>query len=225
MKISSDKDRVYYIANKINLNIKFKNESLAMKILGNVLFFNKNFMTSFITTLGNNVYFPSSDFLNTNTYETLPVIFHEKCHDLDSRKNKLFSFLYLFPQILSPFALLLCLVSFWLSIAISVLFLLPLPAYWRHKYELRGYKMSLFVGSELCKENNLSTADTLIYLNNMRNSIDRMFRGSSYYFMWPFGVKKELDETVNKILSDDIVKDDPLYAQVRDLLISTRIHN
>jgi hypothetical protein len=225
MNITSNKERFYQIANTLNLKIKFKNESLLMKVIGTILFFNKSFITSFIITLGSTVYFPSAEFLEQRTYDSLPVLFHEKRHELDSEKNKLFPLFYLLPQLLAPISLVLCFFSFWLGVSLFILFLLPLPAYWRKKYELRGYQMSLFVTYELCRENNLNVEATLAYLNRLIDSTDKLFTGPSYYFMWVFGVKQELRETVNKILSDDILKDDPIYAEVRELLISTRIHN
>lgn len=218
-----NKSRFYDIANKLNLKIAFKNESLFMKTIGTILFFNKGFMNSFITTIGSTVYFPSRDFLDKSGIEMLEVLCHEKCHERDHELNKLFPLLYLFPQILAPFAFLLCFYSWWLGLILGALFLLPLPAYWRKTYELRGYKMSLFVTSELCKEYNLSKEQIISNLNKSCDFFDKMFTGSSYYFMWMFGVRKELDETVNKILSDDILKDDPIYAEMRDLLVSTRV--
>ena len=44
------------------LKVEFKDESKFMKFLGVLLFFNKEFMSNYSTTIGNTVYFPSRHF-------------------------------------------------------------------------------------------------------------------------------------------------------------------
>ena len=46
-----------------DIRIAFKDESFLMKLLGFLLFFTKEFMTRFTTTIGNTVYFPSREWL------------------------------------------------------------------------------------------------------------------------------------------------------------------
>lgn len=216
------KARFDTITNKLNLNIKFKNESLLMKIIGVILFFNPSFKNNFITTIGNTVYFPSKEYLEKKNYEVLPIIFHEYVHVIDNNKYKLFKLLYLFPQILAPLALIFSFISWYIALMIFIILILPWPAPWRKKFELRGYKMSLFAQSEIYKEINLDNIISLAKLKMSAKHYNQNFAGSSYYFMWPFGVQKDLDETVDKILSGDILTEDDIYVKVKELLTNTR---
>src|SRR4030043_385107 len=85
-----------------NLKIKYKDESLLMKILGKLMFFNKGFMTSYTTTIGSTIYFPNSNFVKARPISSSVILLHELVHLYDNSKftAPLFSFLYLFPQIL-----------------------------------------------------------------------------------------------------------------------------
>lgn len=222
-----NKERLYYIANKLNLNIKFKNKSFFMKCLGSILFFNKEFMTTFTTTIGNTVYFPNEEFLKNNNYDVFHILFHEKVHVNDGINNIiLFKFLYLFPQILAPFFLLFCFYSWWIGLFLSALCLLPFPAYFRKNYELKAYKVSLFVEYEKIKEYGILANQDIKHINDVTIPIikefaltlNKEFLTGSYYFMWRRGVEKELNETVNKIISGDILKDDDYYGEVKKLM-------
>ena len=210
------------LLSQANLKIAYKDESFLMKMLGYILFFNKGFMTNYVTTIGNTVYFPTK-----KEDESIGTLAHEYVHAADSNKIgfPIFAFLYLFPQILSPFMLLLIPVNLVLAISLFALFLLPIPSYWRMKYEVRGYKMSLFVGNELAKERGFSSNDRRDYLLNYIISINKNFTGPGYYFMWPFGITKELEETVHNILTGDIFNEDGLYKEVAKALKATSSSN
>jgi len=204
-----------------NFNIKFKNQSLLIKIISYILFFNKRFMTDYITTIGSTIYFPSEQFLESDTTGNQIVISHEFVHAIDNKNNLIFKPLYLFPQILSPvFVILFFILPHifnFISLVISLICLLPIiPAFWRSKDELRGYQMSLFAQSELMKEENIvgdqyseALSDNIIFIN-------KEFTGSGYYWMNRLGVINQLNDTITKIKTDDIVKDDPVYNIVRE---------
>ena len=200
-----------------SLQIKFKDESWLMKLISNILFFNKDFKTNFITTIGSTVYFPSRQYLeDRKSFNSIVIMAHEFVHASDSNKmgSLIFSFFYLFPQSLSIFSLLLLPFCWYLSIILFLFLLLPMPAFWRKKFELRGYKMSLFAMNELYKKNNLDENERKLKLEQSVDILNKNFITSAYYFMWPFGVKKELSETVYRILSGDIFKDDIVYSHV-----------
>lgn len=95
-------DKVIEITNNYipNIKIKYKDKSLLMKILSKLLFFNKDFMNKYTTTIGNTIYFPTENFINTYPISSISILLHECVHISDSRKNPLFKFLYLTPQIL-----------------------------------------------------------------------------------------------------------------------------
>lgn len=207
--------------NQKKFTIAFKNESLLMRIIGKILFFNKDFMTNFITTIGTTIYFPNSELLEKgNEYNNIAVLAHEYVHVSDSKKygQMIFSFFYLFPLSIALFMLLLLPISYILSIALFILFLLPLPAYWRKHFELRAYKMSLFVYNELAKKNKVSEINRYKMLIAASKEFNKHFTGSTYYFMWPFGVKKELLKSINNIIVGDILSEDRLYSEVSEVL-------
>jgi len=179
-----------------DLNIKYKDTDFLMKILSFILFFNKDFKTKYITTIGNTVYYPSEDFIKTRQLSSAIILLHELVHIYDSQKYSsiLFSFLYLVPQILSILIIPLLFVNFYLFLPFFILFLLPLPAYFRMKFELRAYKVSLYVLKKILVKNNISYnlhADAFLIKKN--------FNGPAYYFMWIFSLNKEFDDAIQKI--------------------------
>lgn len=199
-----------------DVKIKFKNESYFMNILGFLLFFNKEFMDRYITTIGNTVYFPNPEYLNLNPTESMLITCHEYQHIRDNKLlNKLYPLAYLSPQIFSLFILSVFFIGWWALL--FLLFLLPLPSYGRMWVERRGYIMTLFATNEIYKEFGLSSQERMKKLKKEAVSIsDDQFCGPGYYFMWPFGIKKDLYLAVNKIISGDILNDDPIYGEIQN---------
>lgn len=176
-------------------------------------------MNDFTTTIGNTVYFPSEKDLIKNNYCELYILFHEKVHVNDgANKSIKFKFLYLFPQILIPFLLLFCFYIWWLGLALAVLCILPYPAYFRKNYELKAYKVTLFVENEMLKEIGWSEESRIKHLEDSTITYNKQFISGAYYYMWRRGVEKELDETVKKILRGDILLDDEFYGEIKGLL-------
>lgn len=197
-----------------NLNIKIKEDSILMKILTIILFFNKKFMTNFITTIGSTVYFPKDCLINVN--KSIVILAHEFVHSMDSRKNILFKFLYLLPISLLPFTFMFLLISWKLFLIVFLFCFLPLPAPFRMYYELRGYSMTLFAWNELFLEWGWSKEDRINKLVEFAEGINKNFTGPNYYFMWIFGIKNELNKIINDVINDDIIKDDVNYMYVRN---------
>ena len=82
--------------------VRFKDTSLFMKFLGLLVTpFNPEFMTSFATTIGKRVYFPSRDFYVSDPQGSLFVLGHEYVHAWDAKSRWWFKLSYLFPQILA----------------------------------------------------------------------------------------------------------------------------
>ena len=157
-----------------DVQIKFKDESALMKILSFVLFFNKNFMTRYITVIGKTVYFPSRQWLYNNRMSAANSLCHELVHISDQKNVGFFAFgmSYIFPQWLALFALTSFMVGPWALV--FLLFLAPLPAPFRAFWELRGYAMTDAV--------MFSSTGRFVDLSFLENQ----FTGSGYYFMWPF---------------------------------------
>jgi hypothetical protein len=171
--------------------IKWKSESLAMKILGFISFWNPGFMTNVITTLGDSIYVPDS-WLERNELSNLTTVAHEAVHVQDAKKNPLMGFLYLVPQVLFPIlAVGLAFVSPWF-LFVALLGLLPLPAPFRFWYELRGYRMNLLIIEKVygwAKTSQAYKSEKKWYVSQMTDKW--------YYFAMPFKgfVEKKFDET------------------------------
>lgn len=202
------------------LNIKYKNESWFMKFLSKILFFAPEFTSKYTTTIGNSVYFPSRLFVESNSLKQIETLAHEFRHIFDSNKysNIIFSLSYLFPQILFILIIPLIFLIGWYSL-FCLIFLLPLPAYFRMRWELNGYIMSIFVGYYLMREKGIADAEILKLLNKFAKRIDKnAFRGPVYYFMWPFGVIKQLEDAVEKIHSGAIYRISEIYVDIEQAL-------
>lgn len=169
----------YFQKHNTNFKVKFKNESNLMKVLGFLLFFNKNFMETTTTTIGNTIYFPSQHYYNSDKRRTIRVLSHEWIHILDYNTDKLFVFKYLFPQILSIFAL-LSFINLWFLL--FLIFLLPLPAPFRVKYEMRGYRANTH--ASLLTNENLNGFTSDEYHNLRTPSFWYIFTGWKYYKMY-----------------------------------------
>jgi len=207
-----------------NLEIKYKDESTLMKVLGYILFFNKDFMTSFTTTIGQTVYFPNREKVEGSEVHYMATLAHEYVHASDAHDitNVLFGFLYLLPLTLAPFMWLFLFIHWGLALALFLLCLAPVPAYFRKRYELRGYTMSLFMRNEIMKENNVSEEARSADLKRVAEQYNEQFTGPNYYFMWPFGVKKALAEKVDLVMSGDILREDTVFMEVQEAFTESK---
>lgn len=197
-----------------NLEVKYKTESTFMKILGTLLFFNKGFMDRYTTTIGSTIYFPSEEYVVSKPTSAKVIFLHELTHIYDSKRlnNLLYSFLYLFPQILAPLALLLLPVCWWLSLILFAVFLSPLPAYFRTYFEKRAYMVSLYAAHKLSKGS--------YNLDRGKEHYILQFKTGSYYFMWWFDwkLRKDFDEAVKKIKAGKRPYDEKVFDYIDDLI-------
>lgn len=196
------------------LQIKYKNESILMKIIGFLLLFNKEFMTTYTTTIGNTIYFPSRDFVKIRPVSIAFIFLHELMHLKDYNKNILFPILYMSPQIFA----LLSIPLFFISWPIALLFLLmlaPIPSFFRMYFERRAYFVSLYVINALGKRLNFNPI-----LNQHASGFIDQFKGSFYYFMWPFNkINKDFDNAILKINSSQRPFEDPIFDILDDLVV------
>ena len=206
-----------------NFKVKFKDESLFMKILGILLFFNPKFMDSYITTIGKTIYFPNrNNFLDKNNYsKNIMHLTHEFIHIKDYNSyNILFYLGYLFPQILSLIFIGLLPISIWFLVP-TILFLLPWPAPFRKYFELRGYFLSIFAYNFFLKDLGLDLQQRRVKLTNYVSYYNQQFKSSPYYWMWPWGVEKDLLKFKEQVLSEDHLED-PIYQKILSILESSR---
>lgn len=200
------------------LQIKFKNQSLSMKLINKLLFFNKSFMTNFTTTIGNTVYFPSEQFVKTRQISSFIILIHELVHISDSYKYSfpIFAFLYLFPQSIILLSLLLFLFNWKIALCLIILCSLPIPAYFRMNFEKRAYLVSLYVMNKLNKKYRYN-----ISLSRQKDLFLDNFKDSSYYFMWPFkSLNRYFDVGLDKINNNQRPFEDDIFDKIDSLIES-----
>jgi len=197
--------------------VAFKDESWSQRLLGKLMFFNKNYMTSFTTTLYPRVYLPSRKWLEESYGRTWKVLAHEFVHLWDRRRVGVgFNLAYLSPQIGAVLALLAVfafLSKGFLLALLALLCLAPIPSYGRMYFELRGYTMSMAVN--LWRYGSISE-DTKAYIASH-------FLGGNYYWMWPFpkGVRGRIDQAAAKLAAGDTSALGPspeVYGKVYQML-------
>lgn len=199
-----------------DLQIKYKNQSWLMRLVGKIMFFNKGFMTDYTTTVGATVYFPTETVTKVRPVSAAAVLLHELIHVSDAKKisKLLFGFLYLSPQIWALLCLPLFFLSWKLALPLLILFASPIPAFFRMHFEKRAYFTSLYAINALGKRMNfnpLLATQVKSYVNH--------FKDSSYYFMWPFGnIQSEFDEAAIKIKDGKRPFEDPVFDMIDDLL-------
>jgi hypothetical protein len=179
--------------------VKFKNQSRLMKVLGVPLWpFNRTFMTEYVTTLRWTVYFPSGESIKNNPENAIEPLMHEFIHLWDRRQNGVwFSVGYLSPQIwaivpfagLAAFGWLFPVSTDCLMLGTGVLCLAPWPSLWRTRFELRGFTVTLAY-----KQWTLG----VLASTEGKEWIEKQFTGWYYYKMWPF--KNNLANRIDTII-------------------------
>lgn len=198
------------------LNIQFKDESVFMKLLGKLVFFNKGFMTTYTTTIGNTISFPSRKFVEEKPESALIVVAHEYRHTRDNKRlSILYPLLYLSPQILALLTILFVVLFGWWGL-VGMAFLLPIPSCGRTVLEVHGYTMSLFILHEIMLEEGRDEVYREHHLRLAADKINKDFIGPNYYFMWPFGVLDKLLAAIPRIITYDILNDDDAYRNVKE---------
>ena len=193
-----------------SFNISLKSQSLLHRVIGWVLnkTGNPKYMFCYWTTLGSWTARPQiCD--NGATIDEWRILLHEGKHAVDSKKLGLllFSFIYLFPQILGILAAIYSLaavIALFFGAPISLLwgllglvFLAPIPAVGRAILEARAYKVSLAV--ELWS-GNLKNEESYL------NWLETVFIDGSYYYMFPFKsiVRKYFNSILNKLKTNTL---------------------
>lgn len=166
---------------KYGVKIVEKKTSKFMKAIAAVLFFNKSFLTGYITTIGTTIYWPDADSLDSGG-SRFSTLFHEIQHAADFKKHPVFFVLsYLSPQVLSIFALMTFLSiwfgDWWAFSLLALLCLLPLPSP-RAIWEMRASSCAMALRAwGVIKGGSESEQDEFFI---------KRFTGPDYYFMCPF---------------------------------------
>jgi hypothetical protein len=200
------------------LKIGYKDQSTFMKILGTLLFFNKDFMTNYITTIGDTVYFSSASWVALHPVTAEIVLMHECVHMSDEKKwtSILFGFSYLLPQILIFICpILFFFIHWYIALPIMLFFALPLPAYFRMIWEKRAYIAGLYAQYKLSKILNFNP-------NLPAQVIDDLgqFTSGAYYWVWPFSnINADFNNAVTAINAGQRPYDDNnVFNMIDDLV-------
>ena len=177
-----------YIRSQISkFEIRDKKDSLMMRLLSRLLFFNKNFLANYVTTIYPKVYVPKLPWKEKDPISAMATLAHEYVHLKDrKRMGLLFNFLYLFPQNLVFFSLLGIFNPWWY---LCLLCALPIPSPTRAWLEYRGYRMTMFVYEHFGAMRNI---------DDFIDWIAEHFSNSTYYWMFPAKsyIKKKLKRDI-----------------------------
>ena len=176
--------------------IKNKKQSLLMKILGRLLFFNPQFMSRYVSVIYPVMYVPDFPFKANDHVSATELLAHEYVHLRDRKSmGPLFNFLYLSPQILAVFGFLGFSYSPWFML--FFLFALPWPSPGRAWLEYRGYRMSLAVMYWLRPS---------LHIDSAIDFVTYQFTSSNYFWMMPFKghVRRLFYREFNKIRNNKL---------------------
>lgn len=196
------------------IKVAYKDQSSFMKMLGTLLFFNKDFMTQYVTTIGNTIYFPSQNYVSIHPISSAVVFMHEFVHVYDSTRlgQFLFGILYLLPQWLFLLAIPLFFISWKIALPF-LLFAAPLPAYFRMVFEKRAYISSVYTLNALGQRLNFNPL-----LNTQTQYFISQFKDPYYYWMWPFSVSAEFNDAVLLVQSGKRPYDDKIFDMLDNLV-------
>lgn len=165
-----------------NAKIAFKSQSKLMRFLSHIVsLYSPGFMSHVTTVLGNTIYFPTKEFLESNYSGCLKIVTHEFVHLYERKRDRpgIFELRYLFPQVLVVLSLFsfLSFISLWfLLFALFLVAIVPgIPAPFRTQYELAGYTMNLYYAYRGVPPNEIIAQEAF--------EIAGIFTGSWYYYM------------------------------------------
>jgi len=198
-----------------------KRNSLLMNFLSFFLFFNKNFMTGYITTIYPHIYVPSwwgrrSKKWNSVELETLA---REYIHLYDRKRlGWLFNIFYLSPQIFALLAFGAIWNLWWL---LCLLFLLPLPSLGRTWLEFRAHKVGLLVRYWiLCDyKNKIEERYWKFIIDDGVSWVVKQFSSSAYYYMFPFEnfLKKRFIKSLENVKMNSKLSSE--MSEVKNILL------
>jgi hypothetical protein len=208
------------LAESMQVQIAFKDESAFMCALGRILFFNKRFMTDFTTTWGKTVYFPTRAYVEKNLVRSASILAHELVHVQDQQDlgTPTYLFMYASPQAFAVLSLLSLLAIpyslWWLCSLASLAALAPWPAKGRAYLEFRGYAMTM-----ACKRWLGETFDT------PPDWIVRNFTGPAYLRMAPDGnaVRMALETWLTDIKDGKLGSKISIVSKVQPIFEAYRV--
>lgn len=198
-----------------DFRIKYKDQSKWQRLIGKLAFFNRQYMTHYVSTFGTKVFYPSQEFVEQSYSRAFKILAHEYVHLMDRKRGKFFFELaYALPQFLFLFSLLSLLAFFysnwWLLCLTALAFASPIPSISRAALEMRGYGMNVAIN--VIKYGDIN--------DETRKWLKEAFSGWSYYKMWPF--EKTVDEWIDGYIRKTRAID-VLQSKDEDVLFSEGI--
>ena len=150
----------------------YKQHSKFMRLLGDLLFFNKSFLYDYTTTIGNHIYLPIG-------WDTWPedsrtiILRHEMVHLRHQKRYGLFLYGFLYLFLFFPIGL----------------------SYFRMRFEKEAYEESIRAHFDI-----YGKALALSFMPYEKKDYIRFFTGPDYGWMWPFkkNIENWFDSTVRK---------------------------
>lgn len=176
--LGKQSQRIVEEIHRRKVKVIYKRDSLFMKILSKILFFNKNFMDNATTTIGRTIYL-SNEYDGRSESSKVATLLHEYVHILQAEEDILFPILYLMPQFLVLYSLFA--IPFGSFFLLFLLAILPFPAVYRALYEAEAYAVSLYIKDISGGYDMKAELDFVV----------KTFTGPSYYFMMPFKTTME----------------------------------
>lgn len=187
-----------------------------MKILSYLIFFNNSFLDQDTSLFGSTIYFPKESFIKIRPLSTSVIFMHELVHLNDYIKygEFVYTLLYFFPASLIIFIIPLFFYYWKIALLLSIICLLPFPAYFRMYFEKRAYMASLYALNALSNKLKFNP-----YLDKQKEYFLEQFKNSSHYYMWLFpGIRRSFDEAVVNIRFGKRPYNDPIFNILDDLI-------
>jgi len=195
--------------------VRFKDKSRGQKVIGALMFFNRSYMSSYVSTFHPYVYWPDEKDYRDSPWSSFKTLAHEYIHLLDAKRHPFwFGFSYLLPHLIALLALGAVVAAFhslwWLLCLVALIAAAPLPSPWRTHWEMRGYTMTMAVAA--WKHGNVKP--------DMTEWVAKEFTGWTYYKMWPYkkSTKRRLADAVGRIHSGDVLLTSCAFRKVKTII-------
>lgn len=193
------------------IKIVEKDSDPLMKAIGwflGALRINTRFMSSYITTIGNTIYFPKELMSTINPKRFMETIIHESVHALDEQENKLIYKPSYLPELflglpLLILSIILFALKYWIigivAILLALVCILPTPKFGRYHWEMRAYAVSLLIARDADHDE--------WFITQLKSWIKGQLKTSHYYFTMPIESFYK-DEDFDKYISQIPIKEE-----------------
>lgn len=193
------------------LRIAYKDQVAWMRQLGRLF---PSFAHN-ASTIGQTIYYPSVKFTKAHPVSCSVILLHELVHFYDQQRVSWLGFMvsYLFPRILVPICLAMCLISWRAGLVLLLLCLFGLPAVFRAYWEKRAYFSSLYVIWRLGKGLHSNP-----HLETHQQQFTKHFHGLGYGLLGFFHDNHQMDRIAENIKAGKRPFTDPIFDLLDELI-------